>query len=682
MVDASIVDRMEVLRREINSHNHSYYALDAPIASDAQYDALMQELARLEGENPELLTAESPTQRVGVAPAEGFTQVQHRLPMLSLANAFDRDGMAAWHRRVTNLLERSDFDMICELKIDGLAVSLTYENGILVQGATRGDGRTGEDVTQNLRTVRSIPLTLQGNPPPQLEVRGEVYMPVDAFCKLNEDRSERGEPLFANPRNSGAGSIRQLDSRITASRNLEIWVYSLGDTYGHPHPDNHLESLDWLKQMGFRINSHNRLCHTIDEVSDYYHSWLEERYDLPYQNDGVVVKVNPFAYQESLGFVGREPRWAIAYKFPAEQVVTRLLNIGINVGRTGTLNPYAELEPVVVSGATVRQASLHNEEDIRRKDIRIGDWVTIERAGEVIPQVVGPVLEHRTGEEQEFRMPEFCPVCGTAVVKPEGEAMHRCPNTVCPAQFFELLKHFVSKGAMDIDGLGEQWSRILIDQGLVTDVADLYYVRKDRLLGLDRMGDKLATRILGNIEASKQRSLARILFALGIIHVGSEVAELLTQRYSSIDELYRASQADLTEIAGIGPKIAESIFNYFQVTANLEVIEKMRIAGVTLHHEIQLVDQADLPWQGLSFVITGTLSSMPRREAEAKVKALGGNATSSVTRKTDYLVAGESPGSKVDAANRLGTIVLDEVAFTEMLGQPASALLSSTESPT
>ena len=674
MVDDSIIERIAKLRQELNSHGHSYYVLDDPVISDAEYDRLMQELLRLEEEHPELVTPDSPTQRVGAAPAEGFDEVQHRQPMLSLSNAFDRDGMEAWHRRVSNLLERSDFAMTCELKIDGLAVSLIYENGSLVQGATRGNGYTGEDVTQNLRTVRSIPLTLSGDPPPYLEVRGEVYMPIDSFRQLNEERAERGEPLFANPRNSGAGSIRQLDSRITASRNLQMWVYSLGETGETPHPGYHLESLEWLRELGFRINPHNQPCRNLDQVEDYYRKWLEERHDLPYQTDGVVVKVDRFAFQDSLGFVGREPRWAIAYKFPAEQAVTRLVNIGINVGRTGSLNPYAELEPVVVSGATVKQASLHNEEDIRRKDIRLGDWVTIERAGEVIPQVVGPVVGRRTGAEREFRMPDKCPVCGSDVVKPEDEAMHRCPNTACPAQFFELLKHFVSKGAMDIDGLGEQWCRILIDQHLVEDVADLYTLPKDRLLELERMGDRLATKIMSNIEASKVRPLPRILFALGILHVGSEVAELLTQRYASVAELAEAGQDELTDIAGIGPKIAESIHAYFQVPGNLEVIEKLRRTGVTLHQDRPTGAPADLPWKGLTFVITGTLESMPRREAEGKVKALGGNATSSVTRKTNYVVAGESPGSKVDTANRLGTTILDEERFKELLEKPEMAL--------
>jgi DNA ligase (NAD+) len=676
MADASVVGRVKELRRELNYHNHRYYVLDDPVIGDAEYDRLLQELRALETEYPELLTPDSPTQRVGAAPAEGFTQVQHRLPMLSLANAFDLDELGAWHRRVRGLLEVDGFPMVCELKIDGLAVSLIYRDGVLVQGATRGNGLTGEDVTQNLRTVRSIPLTLLGDPPPYLEVRGEVYMPLESFRRLNQQRAERGEPLYANPRNSGAGTIRNLDSRVTAVRNMQVWIYSLMDTGDRPHPDNHWESMEWLKSLGFRINPHNRLCHTLEEVAGYYHSWVEDRHQLDYEADGIVAKVNSFAGQESLGVVGREPRWAIAYKFPAERATTRLLDIGINVGRTGSLNPYAILEPVVVSGVTVRNASLHNEEDIQRKDIRIGDYVVVERAGDVIPQVVGPVLARRTGEEKVFEMRHDCPICGTPVVRDEGEAMHRCPNATCPAQFFELLKHFVSKGAMDIDGLGEQWCRVLIEIGLVKDVADLYFIGKDRLLGLDRMGEILATKIIANIGASRQRPLPRILFALGIFHVGSEVAELLTGRYSSIDQLMQATAEDLDEIPGIGPKIAGSVFSYFQVPSNRAVIEKLRRAGVKLEQELVVVNPDDLPWRGLTFVVTGTLSSMTRRDAEGRVKALGGAATSAVTRKTSYLVAGESPGSKLDTANRLGTIVLDEEAFLNLLQHPLEVALS------
>jgi DNA ligase (NAD+) len=660
------------LREKINHHNYRYYVLDDTEISDGEYDRLMVELRRLEENHPSLVTPESPTQRVGASPADGFDQVQHRLPMLSLGNAFNEDDLQAWYRRIKGLLDDADFDLVCELKIDGLAVSLAYQDGVLVQGATRGDGTAGEDVTQNLRTIRTIPMSLLGEPPPYLEVRGEVYLPLEEFRLLNEGRAERGEPLYANPRNTGAGSVRQLDSKVTASRNMHIWVYSLGDISETNRPIGHWDGLQWLNGLGFRINPENRVCHTLEEAVDYYHSWMEKRHDLPYEIDGVVIKVDPFAYQDSLGVAGREPRWAIAYKFPAEQAVTRLLDIGINVGRTGSLNPYAILEPVVVSGVTVRQASLHNEEDINRKDIRIGDWVTVERAGDVIPQVVGPVLDRRTGQEQVFKMPANCPVCGTPVVKPESEAMHRCPNTSCPVQFFELLKHFVSKGAMDIDGLGEQWCNILIENGLVKDVAGLYRLDKDELLKLDRMGDKLATKKMTNIEVSKQRPLHRVLFALGIIHVGSEIAELLTQRYASLNEMAEATAEELTEIPGIGPKIAESVVDYFAAPLNQQVLKALGEAGVVLHHDIQDVQEAadDLPFSGKSFVVTGTLSGFTRREAEDRIKILGGNVASAVTRKTDYLVAGASPGSKVAAAGQLGTEILDEAAFLELIDQP------------
>ena len=666
------LQRAAELREQINHHNYRYYVLDDTEISDGEYDRLMVTLRRLEEDNPSLVTPESPTQRVGASPADGFDQVQHRLPMLSLGNAFNEDDLQAWYRRVKGLLDDADFDLVCELKIDGLAVSLAYQDGVLVQGATRGNGTAGEDVTQNLRTIRTIPMSLLGEPPPYLEVRGEVYLPLEEFRLLNEGRAERGEPLYANPRNTGAGSVRQLDSKVTASRNMHIWVYSLGDIGETDRPNGHWDSLQWLNGLGFRINPANRICHTLEEAVDYYHSWMEKRHDLPYEIDGVVIKVDPFAYQDSLGVVGREPRWAIAFKFPAEQAVTRLLDIGINVGRTGSLNPYAILEPVVVSGVTVRQASLHNEEDINRKDIRIGDWVTVERAGDVIPQVVGPILDRRTGQEQVFKMPANCPVCGTQVVKPESEAMHRCPNTSCPVQFFELLKHFVSKGAMDIDGLGEQWCNILIENGLVKDVAGLYRLDKDELLKLDRMGDKLATKIMTNIEVSKQRPLHRVLFALGIIHVGSEIAELLTQRYASLNEMAEATPEELTEIPGIGPKIAESVVDYFAVALNQQVLKALGDAGVVLHHDIQDVQETsdDLPFSGKSFVVTGTLSGFTRREAEDRIKTLGGNVASAVTRKTDYLVAGESPGSKVAAAGRLGTEILDEAAFLELMDQP------------
>ena len=500
-------------------------------------------------------------------------------------------------------------------------------------------------------------------------------MPREAFRQLNEERVARGEPPFANPRNSGAGSIRQLDSRITASRNLDIFVYALGHTENGSMPDNQWDSLQRLRELGFRVNPHNTICRTLGEVEELYRSWLEERHHLPYQTDGLVVKISSFRHQDVLGYVGREPRWAIAYKFPAEQAITRLLEIRINVGRTGSLNPFAVLEPVNVSGAMVKMAILHNEEDIHRKDIRVGDWVTVERAGEVIPQIVGPVVARRTGDEVAFRMSKNCPVCETPVVKPEAEAMHRCPNTSCPAQFFELLKHFVSKGAMDIDGLGERWCRVLMDAGLVRDVAGIYYLSKEQLLGLERMGDKLATRIMANIEASKGRQLSRVIFALGILHVGSEMAELLARHYPGMDRLSSATEDELTAVPGIGPKIAASVVAYFGVQANLEVIEMLSRAGVDLVQSCGPVGAGagldgagELPLAGRSFVLTGTLNTMTRSGAEARIKELGGSISPNVTRKTGYLVVGVEPGSKLEAANRLGTALLSEEEFLKMVG--------------
>ncbi len=678
MADASPAQRAEELRRELNYHNHRYYTLDDPVISDGQYDLLLRELREIETEHPELLTADSPTQRVGGEPSSAFAEVEHSRPMLSLGNAFDFEELSAWHRRISGLLDDEPFDLVCELKIDGLAVNLTYEDGVLVQGATRGNGTTGEDVTRNLRTIRTIPLSLRGDAPSRIEVRGEVYLPVEEFHRLNKGREERGEQLYANPRNTGAGTIRQLDPKVTAARNMQIWVYSLNSSEGTEHISSHWNALEWLGDVGFRINPNNKLRHTLEEVEDYYRYWLERRHDLPYEADGVVVKVSPLELQERLGVVGREPRWAIAYKFPAEQATTRLKYIGINVGRTGSLNPYAVLEPVVVSGATVQHASLHNEEDINRKDIRVGDTVIIERAGDVIPQVVGPVLAQRTGQEQVFRMPERCPECDTPVVKAEDDAMHRCPNSSCPAQFFELLKHFVGKNAADIDGLGERWCGILIEKGMVSDVAGLYGLEKDKLLELDRMGDKLATRILSNIEASKSRPLPRMLFALGITHVGAEVADLLAQNYLGIRDLANATEEDLTAIEGIGPKIAESIIAWFQAPENQEVVEKLLTAGVKLKQDslpiaIAAVPSEGSPFGGLTFVVTGTLSAFSRKDAEARIKELGGKVTSSVTKKTSYVVVGESPGSKVATAERLGIPILDEDTFLRVLEYPADA---------
>ena len=665
---ARVKRRVEELRASINYHNYRYYVLDSSEISDAEYDELMVELKQLEEAHPELITPDSPTQRVGAAPVEAFGIVQHPLPLLSLANAFSGEELSAWHRRITNLLGGGrGFDFVCELKIDGLAVALTYANGSLTTGATRGDGYQGENITQNLRTVRSIPLSVPKDAPPRFEVRGEVYLSKAGFKKLNDERAREGLPLFANPRNAAAGSVRQLDPRITAQRPLDIFIYGMGWAEGKALPSSHWETLEYLKSLGFKVNPNVALYHTISEVEEYHRNWVENRGSLPYEADGVVVKVNSVAFQRELGDVGHEPRWAIAYKFPAIQATTRLLDIGINVGRTGSLNPYAILEPVRVGGVTIKHAALHNEEDIHRKDIRIGDVVTVQRAGEVIPEIVGPIISRRTGKEKVFAMPSHCPVCGAEVIKPEGEAMHRCTNAACPAQALERIKHFVSRGAMDIDGVGEKLCQALFDAGLIKDVADLYYLTQEQLLSLERMAEKSISNVLSSVEKSKERPLARVTFALGILHVGEETAELLTEHFSSIDELARASREELSSIPSIGPKIADSILAFFRQGRNKRIIERLRKAGVKLAAEE--AKARELPLAGLEFVITGRLESFARREAEARIKALGGRATSDVTRRTSYLVAGAAPGFKLDRARALDIKILGEAEFLELLNR-------------
>lgn len=665
-VPPDVLRHMERLRRELHRHNYLYYVLDRPEISDAEYDALMRELRELEAQYPEAVTPDSPTQRVGAPPAKEFPEVRHQVPMLSLANAFNPEELQAWYRRVLTLLEREQVDLVCELKIDGLAVTLRYEDGVLAQGATRGDGERGEDVTQNLRTVRTIPLRLMDSPPRVLDVRGEVYMPRAAFLKLNQERAARGEPLYANPRNTAAGSVRQLDSRITAARNLDIFVYGIGYFEGEV-PDTHAETLAWLERLGFRVNRTWRLCRTLDEVEAYYQEWLHRRHDLDYATDGVVVKVNYRPWWTQLGVVGREPRWAIAYKWPAEVATTRLLDIGINVGRTGRLNPYAVLEPVQVSGVTVRQATLHNEDYIRSKDIRIGDWVMVERAGEVIPQVLRPLPERRTGEEREFSMPQTCPACGREVVRLPGEADYRCTNTACPAQIFERLRHYAA--VMEIEGLGERWCAILLEKGTVREIADLYHLTVDDLVKLDRMGEKLATKVLGQIQASKERPLSRLIFALGIFHVGGEVADLLAKRFRSMEALMNATEEELTSVEGVGPVIARSVRTFFEDEANRRLVQRLAEAGVRMEEAPAEAPPEQQVLAGKSFCFTGTLSSMTRPEAERLVESLGGKATSNVTRKTSYLVVGADPGSnKTEAAQKYGTPVLTEEEFLALVG--------------
>jgi len=674
-----VKERIDKLRAEINYHNYRYYVLDSPEISDAEYDELMRELQKLEAEYPQFLTLDSPTQRVGAAPVEAFGVVEHPSPLLSLGNAFSQEELLAWYTRASKLVAGEQFSLACEHKIDGLAVALTYADGQLATGATRGDGFRGENITQNLRTIRSIPLSVPKEAPPRFEVRGEVFLPKAGFHKLNQERASEGQPLFANPRNAAAGSVRQLDPRITAQRPLDIYIYALGWAEGKATPPTHWETMEYLKSLGLKVNPNNKLLPNIEQVSNFYNDWVERREGLPYEVDGIVVKVNQLDLQERLGNIGHEPRWAIAYKFPAIQGTTRLIDIGISVGRTGTLNPYAILEPVSVGGVTIKQAALHNEDDIRRKDIRIGDTVIVQRAGEVIPEVVGPIKGKRTGQEKEFSLLKTihdtkkgrsaCPICGAEVIQPEGEIMYYCSNAACPTQAQQRLEHFASRGAMDIRGIGESQSAMLLREGLVKDVADLYYLKdkKEQLLKLERMAEKSVANMLNAIEKSKETPLPRLIFALGIRHIGEETAEILAGEFGSLDALANASRERLLSIPTIGPKIADSIVTFFRQEANQNIIERLRKAGVRL--EAEAIKEEELPLAGMEFVITGRLEAFSRQEAEAQVKALGGSTGSSVTKKTTYLVVGADPGSKLAKAQSLGTKQLTEEELLRLLKQ-------------
>ena len=665
MPGTTTLDRVKELRDKINHHNHQYYVLDDPEISDAQYDELMRELRGIESERTELVTPDSPTQRVGAEPLEGFTQAEHPVPLLSLGNAFDDEEFMAWHARVADLLEEPQFDMVCELKFDGLAVALTYEDGLLTRGATRGNGVVGEDVTSNMRTIRSIPLRVPAAAPSRFEVRGEVIFPKSKFEAFNEQRIADGLPPYAHPRNTAAGSVRQLDPRTTAARPLDIYIYSLG--YAEPMEfDTHWQTLEGLADLGFKTNPNSQIVRTADEALDYCKRWVVGWEDLDYGCDGVVVKVNRFDYQRHLGVVGREPRWAVAYKFPATQATTQLLDIAVNVGRTGSINPYAVLEPVNINGVTVRQATLHNADYIKSKDLRILDWVVVERAGEVIPQVVSSIVSKRTGEESAFEMPGECPSCGEPVVRAEGEAAHLCVNAACPAQLVRLLEHFVSRGAMDIEGLGIKQTTTLLEKGLIRQVADLYTLNGDDLLELDRFGETSVANLLTAIEASKEQPFPRVLVAVGIQHVGSEVAELLARHFPNIDALMNASQEELEAVQSIGPKIAEAVVAYFSNESNRAVIEKLRAVGVTMESEqVEEIDERVL--DGLRFVVTGRLERFSRSEITGRIKDLGGAVSGSASKKTDYLVAGEDAGSKLTDAEKLGVPVITEDEFLELV---------------
>ena len=658
--------RVAELRTLLDRYNHEYHVLDAPSASDAEYDALFRELVTLEEQHPELRTPQSPTQRIGAAPSDAFAEYRHSIPMLSLGNAFGQDELHAWHARVRKLLNGAEPEYVAELKIDGLAIALRYENGALVSGGTRGDGSSGENITANLRTIRSIPLRLEGAVPQVLEVRGEVYMRRSDFDRMNERRIAGGEPAFANPRNAAAGAVRQIDPRITASRPLRFFAYAMGEVKPSLGADTQWHMLEKFKRFGLPVNGEARRFDDFEALAAFCASWESKRDSIDYGIDGVVVKIDALEQQRRLGFVGRDPRWAIAYKYAPEEAQTKLLSIEVNVGRTGSVNPYAVLEPVQVGGVTVSTATLHNEDYVRQKDIRAGDIVIVRRAGEVIPEIVRPLIEERKGKSlRQYRLPRKCPACGADVYRPEGEAMAYCTNPSCPAQFKESLVHFA--GVMDIDGLGYKVCEALIESGLVKDVADLYYLTLDDILKLPRMAEKSGSNLVRNIEVSKKRPFWRVLVALGIRFVGGQNAQILAMALPSIEELAHATLEELQSAEQIGPKIAQSVVEYFQQSQNRTVVEKLLRAGVTMKETAALRPAKDGPLAGKTFVLTGTLPHLTREDASALIARAGGKISGSVSKKTDYVVAGESAGSKLTKAQQIGVDVIDEAALLKLV---------------
>ncbi len=669
----AIQDRARVLRDEINHHDHLYHTLSQPIISDQAYDTLFRELLDIERHHPELVGPDSPTRRTGATPLDSFHQVQHRKPMLSLANALSFDDFLEWRRRTAALLRIEDFDLTCELKIDGLAVSLIYQDGTLTLGATRGDGEAGEDVTANLRTIPTIPLVLldDGYLPHFLEARGEVYLSLENFRQLNEEKVRSGEQPYANPRNTAAGALRQLDPRETKYRRLDFWAYAVSETDDPTPPGSHFHNLGWLKELGFPVNPEAVRSSRPEDVREYYERIMAIRDSLPYEIDGIVIKVDDTVLQERLGIAGRDPRWAVAWKFPPQQVTTRLIDIGINVGRTGTINPYAILEPVQVGGTTVRRATLHNEEYIHRKDIRAGDTVILERAGDVIPHVIGPAPGSRTATLTEFRMPPACPSCNSPIIKNEEEAMHRCTNENCPAQFVERLKHHASRRALDIEGLGDTWCEALVSQGLVQDLADLYHLTPKDFLTLPRSGPVLAAKLTNSIQAAKEQPLARHLYGLGISHVGHDASAILSGHYGDINRIMQADLLEMQELDGIGPIIAQSMKDWAQRPANQELVHKLQQAGVNMTQQAPL-PQTDRPasedslFRNKTVVITGALIGITRQQAEDMVRQMGGKPTSSVSKKTDFLVVGDKPGSKLNKAQTLNVHIIHEDEFLSL----------------
>lgn len=656
------------LRDQLNQYNYEYYVLDQPSVPDAEYDRLMQKLIKLEEQFPMLVTPNSPSQRVGGEPLDAFQKVEHTVPMLSLSNAFNEQELRDFDRRVRDRIG-DDFSYVCELKIDGLAVSLSYEDGEFIQGSTRGDGMIGEDITSNLKTIRSIPLTLKKRV--NLDVRGEVFMPKQSFLQLNEIREKQGEMLFANPRNAAAGSLRQLDPKIAASRNLDIFLYGIGlieDEEIHSHS----EGLEFLQSVGFKVNPEWKRCETIDEVMTFIDGWFEKRSNLDYEIDGIVIKVDSLAQQLELSTTARSPRWATAYKFPAEEVATKLIDIDLSVGRTGVVTPTAILEPVTVAGTTVRRASLHNEDLIKEKDIRIGDTVIIRKAGDIIPEVTQVIFDRRTGIEQPYSMPDNCPTCGSVLERLDGEVALRCLNPKCPAQITEGLIHFASRDAMNIEGLGEKVVEQLFNERLIHDIADLYKLEKEKLMKLERMGDKSSNNLLEAIERSKENSLERLLFGLGIRFVGAKAARTLAESCLTIDALISKTRAELQQIDEIGEKMADSIVRYFEKPEVVALIEELRSLGVNMMYKGAVrteAEQSDSIFAGKTVVLTGKLSKFTRSEAKAAVEARGGNVTSSVSKKTDLVIAGEDAGSKLTRAMELDIHIMNEDEFQASLDE-------------
>ncbi|MDQ0300482.1 DNA ligase (NAD+) [Salibacterium salarium] len=663
MDQAEAQKRAQKLRDLLDKYGYHYYVMDDPIVPDSEYDEKLQELVKLEQDFEELQTSDSPTQRIGGAPLDAFVKVQHEIPMMSLGNAFHDQDLRDFDRRVRQGLSES-IDYVCELKIDGLAVSLTYENGRFVRGATRGDGTTGEDITSNLKTVGSIPLRL--NEPVNLEVRGEVFMPKRSFERLNEQKEKAGESVFANPRNAAAGSLRQLDPKIAANRNLDIFLYAIGNDY-EMKTQTHYEAIQYMKRLGFKTNPESKHCEDIEAVIEFVNSWVERRDELNYEIDGIVVKVNHLEQQEQLGFTAKSPRWAIAYKFPAEEKITTLEGIMLSVGRTGAVTPTAKLKPVQVAGTVVQRASLHNEDLIREKDIKIGDQVVIKKAGDIIPEVVRVLEELRDGSEEQFDMPSTCPACESELVHLEEEVALRCINPQCPAQIQEELIHFVSRNAMNIDGLGEKVIQQLFTHQLVSGIADLYKLEKDELLKLERMGEKSVQNLLSAIEVSKANSLEKLVFGLGIRFVGAKAARTLAEHFETMESLRRASRDDLLAIYEIGDKMADAIVRYFELPEANALLDELKELGLNMTYKGPKKQEAvsDTALSDKTVVLTGTLERVTRNEAKELIESLGGKVTGSVSKNTDVLVAGADAGSKLTKAEQLGIEIWDEDQFLD-----------------